>query len=231
MKTQRGLSLVELMVSITIGLFLLLGLGTIFVSINQTSRLRQGLSALQNNERMAMTFLETSIHNAGYYPDPVSGVAPANPLSGTGTGMGTDTLSVQFVAASGVSASQGCTAQLNAGDSYTDTFSVTGGNLTCIENDYGPIAGTSAVPAVTNVNLITGLSGMNVLYGVDPACTGSVTKYVKAAGVTGGVCTTPLGSELKAVNVTLLFTNPLAGQPGQAATISVTQTTPYMNGL
>lgn len=237
MKTQRGLSLVELMVSITIGLLLLLGLGTIFVSMKQTSTLRQGLSALQNNERMAMMFLETSIHTAGYYPNPVSGVAPANPLSGTGTGVGTDTLSVRFVAenAAGMTSSQGCSATLNPGDSYTDTFSVptagaNAGNLTCLENDGGPTA-----VAPTQVTLITGLSGMNVLYGVDPTCTGSVTEYLTAAQVTAsewvGVCPSPYGAQLKTVNITLTFTNPLAGQSGQPATISIAKTTLYMNGL
>lgn len=244
MKTQRGLSLVELMVSITIGLLLLLGLGTIFVSMKQTSTLRQGLSALQNNERMAMMFLETSIHTAGYYPSatvittsaatefPVDGaIAAGQALSGTGANAGADTLSVRFVAesAAGMTSSQGCSAALNPGDLYRDDFSIAGGNLTCNETD--KTAGTATVP----VTLITGLTAMNVLYGVDPTCTGSVTEYLTAAQVTAavwvGVCPAPYGAQLKTVNITLTFTNPLAGQSGQPATISIAQTTLYMNGL
>ena len=230
MRTQRGVSLIELMVSITIGMFLLLGLGTIFVSLNQTSQLKQGLSALQNNERMAMMFMAASIYNAGYYPNPLSGVPPASPLTGFGSATaGMDTLTVSFVAASGVSANQGCTAPLNAGDSYTDTFSVTGGNLNCAETDNGG--------APTNYTLITGLSGMNVLYGVDPTCTGSVTEYLSANQAAlampwpAGVCTPPLGSQIKTVNVNLIFANPLASQASQPGTISITQTMPYMNGM
>lgn len=244
MKTQRGISLVELMVSIAIGMLLLLGLGTIFFSVNQTSQLRHGLSDLQNNERMAMTFLRTSIHNAGYYPNPVSSTAATQFLTdgssfaagqtlfGTGSGVGgADTLSVRFAAASGVTSSQGCSATLNAGDLYRDDFSVSGGNLICTETD------KTTGSASASVTLITGLSGMQVQYGVDPACTGSVTEYLPAnliaSSVWTSVCTPPLGSQLKTVNVTLTFNNPLAGQAGQSAhqTIGVTETIPYMNGL
>ena len=246
MKTQRGVSLVELMVSIAIGMLLLLGLGTIFFSVNQTSQLRHGLSDLQNNERMAMIFLRTSIHNAGYYPNPISSTAATQfptdgssfaagqTLFGTGSGVGgADTLSVRFAAASGVTSSQGCSATLNPGDLYRDDFSVSvpGGNLICTETD--KTTGTAPV----SVTLITGLSGMNVQYGVDPACTGSVTEYLTAnliaSSVWTGVCTPPLGSQVKTVNVTLTFNNPLAGQAGQSThqTINITETIPYMNGL
>jgi type IV pilus assembly protein PilW len=244
MKTQRGISLVELMVSIAIGMLLLLGLGTIFFSVNQTSQLRHGLSDLQNNERMAMMFLRTNIHNAGYYPNPVSSTAATQfptdgssfaagqTLFGAGSGVGgTDILSVRFAAASGVASSQGCSATLNPGDLYRDDFSVSGVNLTCTETD--KTTGTAPV----SVTLITGLSGMDVQYGVDPACTGSVTEYLTAnlvaSSVWTGVCTPPLGSQLKTVNVTLTFMNPLALQTGQSAhqTIKITETIPYMNGL
>lgn len=244
MKAQRGISLVELMVSIAIGMLLLLGLGTIFFSVNQTSQLRHGLSDLQNNERMAMTFLRTSIHNAGYYPNPVAttaatqfpvdGVsvsfAAGQTLAGSSVG-GADTLSARFVAAIGVTSSQGCSATLNPGDLYRDDFSVSGGNLICTETD--KTTGTAPV----TVTLITGLSGMQVQYGVDPACTGSVTEYLPAnliaSSVWTSVCTPPLGSQLKTVNVTLTFDNPLALQAGQSAhqTIKITETIPYMNGL
>ena len=41
MKTQRGFSLIELMVAIAIGLLLLFGLDMVFVTMNQTYTLRQ----------------------------------------------------------------------------------------------------------------------------------------------------------------------------------------------
>ncbi len=232
MKTPRGFSLIELMVAIAIGLLLLFGLDMVFVTMNQTYTLRQKLSAFQDNERMAMWILASSIRNAGWFPNPVSTTplvfttaAASFPASGaysagqslsgtTGTG-NDDSLSVRFIA--GTSAFQGCSAQLNQGDRYTDAFSVSGGYLTCTETD-----NTSGV--VNAVNLIAGVSGMVVRYGVDTNGSGSVTQYQSASSVS-------LWSAVKTVKVTLQFANPLQGQSGQAASLSVSQTIPYMVGL
>jgi type IV pilus assembly protein PilW len=65
---------------------------------------------------------------------------------------------------------------------------------------------------------------MNVLYGVDVTGDGSVDEYLPANSVAAW-------TTVKTVNTTLIFTNPLNGQPGQPATVSLTQTIPYMNGL
>ena len=54
MRKQRGVSLVEIMVAITLGMLMMLGLGTVFVSVSQTSKLRQNMSVVQDNERTAV---------------------------------------------------------------------------------------------------------------------------------------------------------------------------------
>ena len=232
MRTQRGIGLVEMMVAITIGMLLVLGLGTVFVSVKQTSNLRQLLSVFQNNERMASMFLNTSIRNAGFYPNPllpnpflVSGsfTTAGQSIVGTGTGTaGTDTLSVRFVADPvNTQAAQGCSAQLIVNHLYTDVFSVANGYLTCTETD------NTAASAPVTVNLVAGLTGMNVVYGVDTTSSGSVTEYLPGDSVGSAYWI----SNVRTAQITLLFNNPLAGQPGQAATVSLTQTIPYMIGL
>lgn len=234
MRTQRGFGLVELMVATTIGLLLLLGIGEVFFSMRQTYLMRQNLSTIQNNERMAMMFMDASIRNAGFYPNPLTTTAltqfPANgpfamaqSLTGT-TGGGTvpDSVSVRFTADTANSNTiQGCSAQLNPGHVYTDSFTVTGGNLICTETD-----NTAGSPAVT-VPLVSGLAGMTILYGTDTTNSGSATQYLTAFQVSSS----NYWANVMTVYVTLQFTNPLVGQPGQAATISLTQTSPYMNGL
>ena len=233
-RTQRGIGLVELMVATTIGLLLLLGIGTIFFSMRQTYLLRQNLSAIQNNERMAMMFMEASIRSAGFYPSPLTTTAltqfPANgpfaiaqSLTGTTGGSGVpDTVSVRFVVdTANANTVQGCSAQLNPGHLYTDSFTVTGGNLTCTETD-----NTAGSPSVV-VPLVAGLSGMTMVYGVDTTGGGSATQYLTAAQVSGA---SEWGSVKTAVP-TLVFANPLAGQPGQVPTISLAQTILYMSGL
>jgi type IV pilus assembly protein PilW len=214
-KNQRGVGLIEIMVSIAIGLILILGLSTAFLGVNKTFRERQGLGELQNSERTAMAFISTGVRNAGYYPDPLLASPIASNLALVGTGDGTsysDTLTIRFVAPSGASVSpfQGCTASLTPGNTYTNTFSVSGGNLVCTETNI--TTSTSTV-----VNLITGVDGMNISYGVDTTGAGSVTRYRPATAIT----TWDVG-RVKTVTVTLRFISPFV-QAGQPA-ITLTQT-------
>ncbi|MCR4346807.1 MAG: PilW family protein [Sulfuricaulis sp.] len=62
-----GLSLVELMVAITIGLIILTAVSTLFVSSKQTYTTQDSLARLQENARFAMQFLIKDIRLAGYY--------------------------------------------------------------------------------------------------------------------------------------------------------------------
>jgi type IV pilus assembly protein PilW len=226
MKHQQGMSLVELMVAAAMALVLVLGIGTVFLTMKQTFNLRQNMASTQSNQRIAMQFLSAAIRNAGGIPNPLTQAAPAQPLSGTGSNAGADTLTVQFWAdASG--AAQGCASTLTANHAYTDVFSVTGGYLSCTETD------NTASPATsTTVRLIGGtsgsnsrLTGLNILYGIDPNGIGSSSRYVNAAAVTDW-------TTVKTVTFTLLFDAPLANKEHQTATsLSVSQTVPFMIGL
>lgn len=64
--SQRGLTLVEVMVAITISLILLAGVMQIFLSSRQTYRVQDGLARMQENGRFAMQFLSNDIRMAGY---------------------------------------------------------------------------------------------------------------------------------------------------------------------
>lgn len=220
-KKQRGAGLVELMVSIAIGLILILGVSTVFFSVNKTFKDRQGLATLQGSQRMAMSFISAGIHNAGYYPNPlaVSPIAAAVVLVGTENGT-TDTLAVRFVApaVSSASAYQGCSGSTNltANHVYSDTFGVSGGNLICTEKD---ITANTTAPVI---NLIAGVTGLDLLYGVDTTGAGSVTSYKTATAATWG--------RVKTVRVKLSFTNPLYGQPSQPNEKYLTQTISNLTG-
>lgn len=216
MKNQHGAGLIELMVSIAIGLLLVLGVSTVFLSVNKTFKDRKGMAELQNSERLAMSFISAGIHNAGYYPDPLaaSPIVINQALSGTENGTA-DTLTIKFVAPSGasVSAFQGCTASLTSGNIYTDTFSVSTvapGYLVCTETNI-------TTNIITTVNLISGLTDIDIIYGEDTNGAGSVTTYRNATAVaTWGA--------VKTVKVKLYFTNPLFGQSGQIQKVFLTQT-------
>ena len=66
LRLQRGLSLVELMVSITLGLFLTLAVIQVFTSSRGAFRSQDSMSVLQENGRFALAFLTEDIRMAGY---------------------------------------------------------------------------------------------------------------------------------------------------------------------
>jgi type IV pilus assembly protein PilW len=232
-RIQQGFGLIEMMISLVIGLVLLLGISAILMSMTRTSNLRLKMAEVQGGQRMAMTLLANGLRYAGSFPySPTNSAATVFPASGAfgvgqsivGTGNNTkaDTVSLRFVASTAASASQGCSATLITGHNYTNVLSITDGYLTCVETD------TTAATAATTVKLIEGLEGMNILYGVDSNAGGFVTQYLKASEITAGAW-----DNVKTVKVTLIFTNPLAKDKGQTGkpTVSVTQTIPHAIGL
>lgn len=64
--SQRGLSLIELMVSIVIGLVLITGIIQVFITSKQTYSLQQELGRMQEDIRFTHEFLNRDIRMAGY---------------------------------------------------------------------------------------------------------------------------------------------------------------------
>ncbi len=92
---QTGLSLVELMISMTIGLVLLLGITTLIVQQSSTRSEMEKSSRQIENGRYAMHILRDDIQLAGFYGEysPASGVAtaiPANPCDPATATLGWD---------------------------------------------------------------------------------------------------------------------------------------------
>ncbi len=74
---QSGMSLVELMVGLALGLLLMAGVMQVFLSSKQTYRFQDAQSQIQENGRFAMDTLESRLRMAGYagcYGDFSSGV-------------------------------------------------------------------------------------------------------------------------------------------------------------
>ncbi|WP_078084496.1 PilW family protein [Microbulbifer mangrovi] len=66
MRSQKGISLVELMISVTIGLILMTGVVQLFLSSRTTFSTQQALARVQESGRLAMEFLAQDIRMAGY---------------------------------------------------------------------------------------------------------------------------------------------------------------------
>src|SRR5687767_8053780 len=65
--TQRGLSLIELMVSVVIGLLILAALTTLFVTQSQTRLELDKQNRMIDNGRYALDLLSENLRMAGFY--------------------------------------------------------------------------------------------------------------------------------------------------------------------
>ncbi len=88
---QRGLTLVELMIAMLVGLFLMGGLLTVFDRTKQTYRYQNGLAQVAEQGRFAIIFLTQSLRVAGF---PGDNIPPGNKIEGL-DGL-TDTVTVRL---------------------------------------------------------------------------------------------------------------------------------------
>lgn len=70
---QQGLSLVELMISITLGLVILAGVATVFLNSRQGYAVQEGTALMQDNARFALETVGRALRDAGFF----HGVPPA----------------------------------------------------------------------------------------------------------------------------------------------------------
>lgn len=76
-RQQKGLSLIELMVAMLIGTFLILGITEIFINNQKSYLFQQSQVGNQENGRFALTVLSQELEKAGYRSLPVDPI-PAN---------------------------------------------------------------------------------------------------------------------------------------------------------
>jgi len=65
--SQRGLTLVELMISVTLGLLITLAIGYLYTGSRQTYRMNDNMARMQENGRYAMEMISRDIRMAGYW--------------------------------------------------------------------------------------------------------------------------------------------------------------------
>jgi type IV pilus assembly protein PilW len=230
---HQGFTLLELMIAMTIGLFLAGALLTV-VQTNKKVFLNQNqLEQMQDGQRMAMTLMTDVIQSAGYFPQPwantlgntlIASGSFANSQAITGSFSAAapgDSISVRYMTApqDGILNCSGVSNTGGANVLYVNTFSVVGGQLQCVDQN--------------NVTyfLVGGVTNLSVLYGVktNAAATGNnVDTYMTATQVTAAP---GYWQSVISVQISLTFTNPLyiaAGQ-GQAPTITVQRVVDVMN--
>jgi type IV pilus assembly protein PilW len=237
---QLGFTLVELMIALLIGLFLLGGLLTLLQDNRRTFSSQSQLAQLQDGERLAMSLMTDVIQTAGYFPDPTINTAQSTLLAisspamssaqsvvgtyGGGTAPG-DTITVRYATKSGdgilnCSGSSNATGAILA---YVNTFSVAVNTV-----NGAPVSQLMCTQNGTAYALVSGVQNLTVSYGVNTTGSGSnVDTYMNATQVT----TSLQWGNVISVLITLTFNNPLyvTANAGQPQFITLTRNVAIMN--
>ena len=168
---QLGMTLVELMVSITIGLFLVLGLVTLFASMSSTRSELDKSSRQIENGRYAIQMLSDETRHAGYYGSLVN--SPALPSSVTSL---PDPCSTDLTV---IRNSMGLPIQGYAGAASATTLSA--GNLGCLTNYMANTAVLVVRRASTNVGFSSASFNIQV-----SGCAGDAAPYLVLGDSTAG---------------------------------------------
>lgn len=166
---QQGMTLIEIMISLLIGVFLIGGVLQIFINTRQTYRMQENLSGMQENGRFALSFFSNDMRMADFRECPTS-PSVATAVAGTND------------------------AGLNGSDTITVTWqdSACGAATTQIRI-YSIQAGAGGQPALFRkvdavpppppvVEMVEGIENMQILYGedTDSPTDGTPNYYVPA---------------------------------------------------
>ncbi len=215
---QGGFTLVELMVTVGIALFLLGGLVSIVQNVRVANLTQSKLTTLQDEERFAFTVLTDALQAGGYFADPIgqssfnfgatgsfaAGAAFSGFHSaGAGPTVAQDWVATRFLTAQnyGPILCNGVDTSLGGANSYTVTFSVVtsptqGDQLLCSVNGGQPFP------------LVNGVHAMTVYYGINrnaPNVDYNVDTYVTADQLANVNDLLTISS----LRVVLCFDNPL----------------------
>jgi len=177
---QQGLSLIELMVALTIGLILMLGVGQIFLSNKASYNIQNGLGQLQENARFALNIMSQDIGMAGYDPvedgTTVDAFNAANTLENqsanadlgftVAAGTASDTVEINYTSATDCNGNA-------SGGTATNRYYLNNTDLMCLGN------GSATAEVIAE-----GIENMQILYGEDTDNTGIANHYVSASNVT-----------------------------------------------
>lgn len=194
---QAGITVLEILISLSLGLLLVAGIGTIFLGSNQTYRVQEDSARMQETGRFAIETIGRALRQAGYADIPINPVSTK--LAFTGTAINgintscptasptTDVITVQY---DGIAGEQDCQANnVAAGEVVQQTFFLGNGGLRCdavLANT--PPTPPAACPAdTTGDELVQNVEDLQVLYGIDTNNNQSADQYTATPGNWGQV--------------------------------------------
>ncbi len=227
---QSGVTLIELMIAMIVGLFLSAGVIQIFITNNQTYRITDNVSRLQENGRFALDNLGKTIRSAGFKgntesspssdfpavayaaPNPAVTFAANQLISGTDGGVGgagtldpADDLFIRYRGSTLGSMADCIGTNVGQGTAFAGTeivnrYYLANGSLTCHSS-------TNTTPQV----LIDNIASMQILYGMTTDSTQyhdvRASCYLPASTTIGAGtdCTTLNFSQVVSLRIKLLL--------------------------
>jgi len=162
-KFQAGMSLVELMISVTLGLIVSAAMISLFISAKQNYRVNENLARLQENGRYAVSFISRDLRMADYR-ECVTQDMLDDAISG-----GENTITIQW--------------QTNDDDCLTASSVVTTTTYTIDEGASGNPALFRSVDGGESEELVEDIDSLDVLYGEDTDDDNVPNYYVDADSV------------------------------------------------
>jgi type IV pilus assembly protein PilW len=253
--SQRGMGLVELMISMVIGLILLGTLTYFYLGSRQIGRTHDDLSRMEESGRNAMEIIGKAVRQAGFRLD-VKRALYVNPANNIGAMVGTDGGGVAF-GATGAAAAPSDTLTIRHDPSWVAhaTNPIKGREANCaggvivsnndvdtttgvippntavveyvfsIDAARGLLCGTAAAGATGGV-VVDNIERMQITYGLRDA-TGAVTIYLPAASAAAADPATSVATTAQWGTVAAVRVSLLVRGPSNAITANNSQTYTY----
>ena len=170
-RRQSGISLIELMISLVIGLLILAGVVNIFIASRQTTQYSDGLRSMQENGRQGVFVLQNAIRAAGFTTTttPIVPIALASSAN--------NKIAIVHESATDCNGTSTATSATPGFAVDTYAYDATNRQLTCLGDATAAASGAA-------VALVDNLWNFRVLYGLDSDADGVTERYVDYSEVT-----------------------------------------------
>lgn len=136
---QKGLSMIELMVAVALGLILISGLMQVFTNLMGSYRIQDAVIRMQENGEFAMLFISKDIRSADFWGCMSSLASIDNQINTAGAGYNTTYYGFK-TAIEGTANSSGAGGVLAGTDTITLRGTQTSNSSTPVKSPYGPTA-------------------------------------------------------------------------------------------
>jgi type IV pilus assembly protein PilW len=191
LKRQSGLTLIELMVAMTLGMILTIAIGQIFMSSRFTHTSTNENARMQENARFALALLERELRMAGFVRNSSTGsytvAAPAIAVA-EGTGLNSsDEVTVRYFGSDGTVVGTADNTVINCigeaaalNQAVVDTFYIAAGS-TGEPSLFCRSVRPSDTTITTTTELLNGIESLQILVGEDTSNDKGVDRYLGPA--------------------------------------------------